>query len=110
MERVLRVINERLADPTLTVDSMTREVGLSRAHLYRKIKEMTNMSTNEFIRTIRLKKAAEMLTTAKYSIAELSDAVGFTSQTYFATAFKSMYGMTPSEYAKKASEKEPQEE
>ena len=103
MERVLRVINERLDDPGLTVDAVAHEVGLSRVHLYRKIKEMTNMSTNEFIKNLRLKKAAEMLSTARYSIAELSDAVGFSSSTYFATAFKNLYGMTPSEYAKQAS-------
>ena len=48
-----------------------------------------------------------MLSTAKYSIAELSDAVGFASATYFATAFKNLYGMTPSEYAKEASAQDP---
>ena len=98
MERVLRVINERLDDPKLTVDAVAYEVGLSRVHLYRKIKELTNMAPNEFIKNLRLKKAAEMLSTAKYSIAELADAVGFSSSTYFATAFKDLYGMTPSEY------------
>ena len=103
LERVLRVVNEHLDDPALTVDAVAHEVGLSRVHLYRKIKELTNMTTNEFIRNLRLKKAAEMLSTAKYSIAELSDAVGFSSATYFATAFKDLYGMTPSEYAKKTS-------
>lgn len=102
LERVLRVVNERLDDPALTVDAVSHEVGLSRVHLYRKIKELTNMTPNEFIKNLRLKKAAEMLSTAKYSIAELSDAVGFASATYFATAFKNLYGMTPSEYAKQA--------
>lgn len=106
MERVLRVVNARLDDPELTVDAVAHEVGLSRVHLYRKIKELTNMTTNEFIKNLRLKKAAEMLSSAKYSIAELSDAVGFASATYFATAFKDLYGMTPSEYAKKASDPE----
>ena len=103
LERVLRVVNERLDDPELTVDAVAHEVGLSRVHLYRKIKELTNMTPNEFIKNLRLKKAAEMLSTAKYSIAELSDAVGFSSANYFATAFKNLYGMTPSEYAKQAS-------
>lgn len=103
LERVLRVVNERLDDPALTVDAVAHEVGLSRVHLYRKIKELTNLTANEFIKNLRLRKAAEMLSTGKYSIAELSDAVGFSSATYFATAFKDLYGMTPSEYAKKAS-------
>ncbi|MBR5671286.1 MAG: response regulator [Bacteroidales bacterium] len=110
LERVMKVINDQLSDPALKVDTVAMEVGLSRVHLYRKIKELTNMTTNEFIKNIRLKKAAEMLSTGKHSIAELSEAVGFASATYFATAFKNLYGMSPSEYARSvASQNAPQE-
>lgn len=110
LERVMKVINERLDDPSLKVDTVAQEVGLSRVHLYRKIKELTNMTTNEFIKNIRLKKAAEMLSTGKYSIAELSEAVGFSSATYFATAFKNLYGTPPSEYARNSSSQDSRQE
>ena len=111
MERVMKVINEQLSDPGLKVDTVAMEVGISRVHLYRKIKELTNMTTNEFIKNVRLKKAAEMLSSGKHSIAELSEAVGFASATYFATAFKNLYGMSPSEYARNvATHSEPKEQ
>ena len=98
MDRVLRVVNEHLDDPELTVDYVAREVGLSRVHLYRKIKELTNQTSHDFIRNVRLNKAAEMLAQGKYSIAELADAVGFSNPSAFATAFKDLFGVTPSEY------------
>ena len=105
LERVMKVINDQLSNPALKVDTVAMEVGLSRVHLYRKIKELTNMTTNEFIKNIRLKKAAEMLSTGKHSIAELAEAVGFASATYFATAFKNLYGMSPSEYTRSVASK-----
>ena len=98
MDRVLRVVNEHLDDPELTVDYVAREVGLSRVHLYRKLKELTNQTSHDFIRNVRLNKAAEMLAQGKYSIAELADAVGFSNPSAFATAFKDLFGVSPSEY------------
>ena len=59
MERIMRVINENLSNPNLTVEMITTEVGISRVHLHRKLKELTNQTTRDFIRNIRLKQAAE---------------------------------------------------
>lgn len=98
MQRVLKIINERLSDTSLTGEKVAEEVGLSRVHLYRKLKELTNQSPRNYIRNIRLTKAAELLSQKKMSIAEVAYAVGFSSPDNFSALFKEMYGMTPKEY------------
>ena len=98
MERVLKVINENLSNPDLTTDLLAQEAGLSRAHLYRKLKELTNLSATNFIRNIRLTKAAELLRQKKGTVSEVAYLVGFRTPAHFSTAFKELYGMTPREY------------
>lgn len=98
MERVMRVINENLSNPTLTVEMISSEVGISRVHLHRKLKELTNQTTQHLIRNVRLKRAASLLAEKRHSITEVATLTGFTHPTYFATAFREMYGMSPTEY------------
>ena len=98
LARVLRIVNEHLGDPELTVEQVAAEVGISRVHLHRKLKELTGQTSRDFIRNLRLRKAAEMLSEKKYAISELADAVGFHSASSFATAFKDLFGVSPSEY------------
>ena len=98
LQRVLKVINDRLSDPSLTGEKVAEEVGLSRVHLYRKLKELTNQSPRNYIRNIRLIKAAELLSQKKMSIAEVAYKVGFASPDNFSALFKEMYGMTPKDY------------
>jgi AraC-like DNA-binding protein len=98
LQRVIKVINERLSDPSLTGEKVAEEVGLSRVHLYRKLKELTNQSPRNYIRNIRLVKAAELLSQKKMSIAEVAYKVGFASPDNFSALFKDMYGMTPKDY------------
>ncbi len=98
LQRVLKVINERLSDTSLTGEKVAEEVGLSRVHLYRKLKELTNQSPRNYIRNIRLTKAAELLSEKKMSIAEVAYTVGFNSPDNFSALFKEMYGMTPKDY------------
>ena len=98
LERIVRIVNEHLGDPELTVEQVAGEVGISRVHLHRKLKELTGQTSRDFIRNLRLKKAAEMLAEKKYAISELADAVGFLSASSFTTAFKTLYGVSPSEY------------
>ena len=100
MERIMTVINEHLDNPDLNVEMLSSEVGLSRAQLHRKMKEMTGISTGEFIRNIRLKKAAELLAEKKINISQIAYIVGFSSQTHFSTAFRKFYGISPTEYIK----------
>lgn len=98
MERIMKVINDNLSNPELTVDVIVNEVGISRSHLHRKLKELTNQPTRQFIRNIRLKQAAQLLADKRHSIAEVAQMTGFSNPNNFSTLFKELYGVTPSEY------------
>jgi AraC-like DNA-binding protein len=104
MERIMVVINDHLDDPDLRVEMLSEEVGLSRAQLHRRMKEITGISTGEFIRKIRLKKAAELLTEKKVNISQVAYMVGFSSQTHFSTAFRKFYGISPTEFMNRETE------
>lgn len=101
LQRIIKVVNDNLNNPELTGEMIADKVGVSRVHLYRKLKEMTNQTARNYVRNIRLAKAAELLTQRKMSIAEVAYEVGFSSPNNFATAFKEMYGMTPTAYNEK---------
>lgn len=98
LERIVRVVNDHLGEGELTVEQVAAEVGVSRVHLHRKLRELTGETSRDFIRNLRLRKAAEMLAEKKYAISELADAVGFRSTSSFTTAFKTLFGVSPSEY------------
>lgn len=99
MERIMRVINEHIQDSDFNVDKLGEEVGLSRTQLHRKMKEITGISTGEFIRNIRLQQAARLIKERKVNVTQVAYAVGFNNQTYFSTVFKKYFGRTPTEYA-----------
>lgn len=101
MERVVKCVNENLSNPDFSVELLTRQVGVSRAQLHRKMKEMTGQSTSEFIRDLRLKQAAQLISEHKINITQVAYSVGFNNQAHFSTVFKKHYGMTPTEYAEK---------
>lgn len=109
MERIMKVINANLSNPDLTVEMITTEVGISRVHLHRKLKELTNQTTRDFIRNARLKQAAILLSEKKYSIVEVAELTGFNNPNNFSTAFKDLYGMPPSKYMEEHLSKENQE-
>lgn len=102
MDNIMNFVNNNISNPELNVEMLAQTVGLSRAHLHRKIKEMTGIATAEFIRNLRLKQAAILLQEKKINITQIAFAVGFTNQTNFYTAFKKFYGMSPSEYIQQA--------
>jgi CheY-like chemotaxis protein len=81
-----------------TVDDLCRTIGMSRMQLYRKLKAVTGLSANTFIRKIRLKRAAELLATGKYSVKEVTYDVGFSDLKYFRKCFKEEFGVNPSGY------------
>ncbi len=97
MERIMKVINQHLDDPKLNVGMLATEVGLSRVHLHRKLKELTNLSTHDFIKNIRLQQAASLLT-KKMPVSEVAYAVGYTNLSHFSNSFREQYGMSPTEY------------
>ncbi len=103
MERIMKTVNQHLQDADFNVDKLAEEVGLSRTQLHRKMKEITGISTGEFIRNLRLQQAERLIREGKVNIAQVAYSVGFNNQTYFSTVFKRYYGMTPTEYAEKFS-------
>jgi signal transduction histidine kinase/ligand-binding sensor domain-containing protein/DNA-binding response OmpR family regulator len=98
LERIMKVVNDNISNAELTVDEVAAEVGISRVHLHRKMKELTNQTTRDFIRNVRLKMAADMLSQKKYSISEVADLTGFSNPNSFSVSFKELYGMSPSAY------------
>ncbi len=99
MERVQRSITSHISDPQLAVNTICEEVGISRVHLHRKLKELTNQTTRDYIRNVRLQQAAMLLKQKNYAISEVATLVGFTNAANFSTAFRALYGMSPSQYA-----------
>ena len=83
------------------VEDLGKDTGMSRMQLYRKLKALTNQSANEFIRTIRLKRAAQLLEQQELTIAEVTYEVGFSDLPYFRSCFKKQFGVNPSEFIKK---------
>lgn len=98
MERIVRCVNDNLSNPDFSVEQLTRDVGISRAQLHRKMKEMTGISTSEFIRNLRLEQAARLIKEHKINITQVAYSVGFNNQAHFSTVFKKHFGMTPTEY------------
>jgi DNA-binding response OmpR family regulator len=98
MDRLLKIIENKLEEPELNIDYVSREIGVSKSKLYKKIKDITGQSSNEFIRTIRLKKSIEIMTNEDVSVTEVMYRVGISSHSYFTTAFKKEFGLTPSKF------------
>lgn len=100
MNRVYAVLEARMDDQTLGVEQLALAIGMSRMHLNRKIKALTELTPNELIRMIRLKRAAELLLTGA-PVSEVADRVGFDTPAYFSKVFKDQFHLTPSEYIEK---------
>lgn len=98
LDRIMDVINHNLSNPELNVEMISSEVGISRVHLYRKLKELTNQSTRDLIRNVRLKHAANLLVYKHYNVTEVAYLTGFTSTSLFSRVFKELYGISPKDY------------
>lgn len=98
MGKVMKTINEHLTDPALNVEMLAANVGMSRVHMHRKLKELTNQSARDFIRNIRLKQAATLLREKNLSISEVAYATGFSNLSHFSNSFREFYGISPTEY------------
>lgn len=98
MNKVMKTINDHLADPALNVEMLASNVGMSRVHMHRKLKELTNQSARDFIRSIRLKQAANLLREKNLSISEVAYATGFSNLSHFSNTFRDFYGISPTEY------------
>ncbi len=109
LEKIMKIINENIAESDLNVEMLASGVGMSRVHIHRKLKELTNQSARDFIKTIRLKKAAELFSNPKLNISEVAYALGFSNLSHFSNSFREFYGMSPKEYQNKVSKDKPKE-
>lgn len=92
-----RVVRERMSDSSLSVETISSALGLSRVQMYRKVKQLTGQSPVEIIRVTRLKKAEHLLKSTKMTVSEISYDVGFSSPSYFSKCFKDYFGCQPGE-------------
>ena len=98
MERVRSAIEENMDNAEFANKDLCDLLGMSNSKLYRKLKEITDLSPNEFICTIRLKKSTELLRSGKYNVSEIAIMVGFSDPLYFSRCFKKQFGVSPSKY------------
>lgn len=101
MEKIMLIIEGRIADPKLNAEELSREVGMSRVHLFRRMKKITGQPPSDFIRKIRLQKAAQLLEGNAGFIKEIAYETGFASLSHFSRCFHDFYGMKPSDYARR---------
>ena len=98
MERIMRSVNAHMKDTDFNVDALADDVGISRAQLHRKMKEITGISSGKFLRNLRMEQAARLLREGRVNVTQVADSVGYNDQAHFSTAFKNHFGMSPSEY------------
>ncbi|MEJ8843338.1 two-component regulator propeller domain-containing protein [Lacibacter sp. H375] len=105
IQKIVFYIEDNLTDTQLSVETLSRHVGMSRSTLYSKLLELTGQTPVEFIRSVKLDKAAQLLEKTELTIAEVAYSVGFSTPTYFAKSFKAKFNMLPSEYMTKMRKK-----
>lgn len=99
IEKAVKVVEENISSPTFSIEDFGMELGISRAYVFKKILALTGKTPLEFIRTIRLQHAAQLLEKSQLSVREIAYKVGFNTPKYFTKYFKEQYHMLPSEYA-----------
>jgi YesN/AraC family two-component response regulator len=105
LEKAVTIVKDNLDNPDFSVEIFASEIAMSRSTLFKKLKSITGLSTSEFIRSIRIKKAAKYLRTGEYSITEVIFMVGFSDPKYFRTCFKKQFNKNPSDYLKDLKQK-----
>jgi len=103
LQKAIEVVENNISDPDLDIEHFAAEIGVSRMQLYRKLDALTEMTVKEFVRNIRLKRAAQLLVQKKLNISEIAYAVGFKDLSHFRKCFKIEFGMSASEYVEKNS-------
>ncbi|MGC4102392.1 hybrid sensor histidine kinase/response regulator transcription factor [Ferruginibacter sp.] len=98
IQKVVAYIEENLTDTQLSVENLSKHVGMSRSTLYSKLLELTGQTPVEFIRSVKLDKAAQLLANSEMNVAEIAYTVGFSTPNYFTKSFRAKYNMLPSEY------------
>ena len=107
MHRALEIIEKNIANPNFLVEELSRELYISRVGLYKKMLALTGKAPLDFIRSVRLQRAAQLLEKSRLTISEIAYEVGFNDPKYFSRFFKAYFNMLPSAYqAKKRAEQE----
>lgn len=99
LDKLVHVIEKNIDNESFTVEHLQNNIGMSRMQLHRKLKALTNQSASDFIRSIRLKRAAQILRQPGMPVAEAAYLSGFNHMSYFAKCFKEQFGVLPSEYS-----------
>ena len=100
-KKAIQVVEKNIANKQFDATLFYEELGVSRTVLYKKIKAWTDLTPNEFVHHIRLKKGAQLLEQGKMNISQISYMLGFKNPKYFSKCFRSKYGITPTNYIKK---------
>ena len=106
LKNALACIEKNITNPNFSVEELSRQMSLSRVSLYKRLLTLTGKTPVDCIRTIRLKRAVQLLEKSKLSIASVAYEVGFNNPTYFSKVFKEEYGTLPSEYVNEVRKKE----
>jgi len=101
IQNAIKLVEDNIADAEFSVEHLSRELGMSRVHLYKKLMALTGKGPLEFIRSIRLQRAAQLLEKSQLTVSEVAYQVGFNNPKYFARYFKDEFQMLPSAYAAK---------
>lgn len=99
IQNAIKTVEENLSNPDFSVEEFSRDLGMSRVHLYKKLLSLTGKSPIEFIRTIRLQRAAQLLEKSQLTVSEIAYQVGFNNPKYFSKYFKDQFNVLPSAYA-----------
>ncbi len=102
LEKAFKIVEENMEESSFNAQSFTEKMSVSRTLLYNKIKALTGQSLSEFVRTIRLKKAAQMITQTQMNISNIAYDLGFNDLKYFRNSFKNIYHVTPTQYRSKS--------
>jgi AraC-like DNA-binding protein len=101
LEKLTAIIEQNLEDEEMNISLIASHLNMSHSTLYRKIKALTNITANEYIRKVRINTGEQLLLTNNYNISEVMYKIGINSSSYFRQCFKDEFGMNPSEYLQK---------
>ena len=109
IQKLNNIIRENISNSELDINMICKEIGMSRASFYNKLKSIMDISANEYINKIRLEHAMSLIKNSNLSFTEISEKTGFASSKYFSTSFKQYTGLTPTQYKKQCKEEDGEE-
>ncbi len=101
LERITDMVNKNVKNPDYSIEDLANDVGISRVHLHRKMRELTGLTTRDFVRNVRMEYAGELLRNKKYEVGEVAIMTGYSTTSYFSQAFKAHFGIPPTMYVAK---------